>query len=226
MPTKGGGMAGARGRRTGPRSERERRQAQLEEISSIVTKSSARVAELRKDQRQCGLLHSVADGLYHEVDKLSKKAAAEDVTQLVLDEVNHLVGQVKALGRDDAFIQRLKEFVPAGQMPEQRDVVVVLKLALQGLDRVAESLTASIQRESARNREARQVKWALDYYVDNNEVPTKGDFEEFGEEEPEGWITGYPEQAFDFERLDRLNLDIYFARHLDASNDEDDSEDD
>lgn len=212
-------MTKGKGKQAAVEELRARRTAQLAQISPVLDVSTKRLAELRKDQRQCDMLKSVAGGLYEELDKLSKKAPAEPVTKLVLGEVNDLTAQVKALGRDDPFLQRLKEFVPAGEMPEQRDAVVVLTLARRGLERVSESLSSSITREGTRNREARLVKLALEYFLEHGELLTKSDLDDLGETAPQGWLI-YPHYEFDFRRLDRLNIEAYFAGELNESDDE------
>jgi len=210
-------MASGRSRRSGSEDPRARRNAQFAQINTILEASTTRLAELRKNKAQCELLRSVADGLYEEVDKVSKKSPAETVTTLVLEEVNHLVTQVKVLGGEDPFIQRLREFVPAGERPEHRDAVVVLKLVLQGLDRVAKSLSSLADREGSRSREARLVNVALEYFLEYGEAPTKDALEDLGQSAPDSWITPYPDRAFDFDRLDRMNIDVYFARDVEES---------
>lgn len=98
-------------------------------------------AEIGKLKSQLGmklahdLLESELTGVYDELDKLCKKAANEPVTQLQLSIVNNIIQQTKLLLRGDMVIDDIHMFVAAGDNPEYRDVVVVLRQLRQGLDR-------------------------------------------------------------------------------------------
>jgi len=93
-------------------------------------------------------LKTIVDALYDEVDKLSRKKPDDPVTQLYLDRTNRIVGQVKSLLREDAEIagesddlaaditDDLKTLVPAGDMPERQDVLLVLRETKAALDRL------------------------------------------------------------------------------------------
>lgn len=184
-----------------------RRKAQRDEVDDVLAVLNKKLQELKNTQKQCELLRSVGGALYEEMDKLSKKAPAEQVTTLVLGEVNNFLAQVKALGKGDAFIQRLKEFVAAGEPPENRDVVLVLKLALQGLKRIGDSLSSLLSSASSRVREARAVLLALDYYLQHGQVPDRNAFQVNHLELPDAWELAY---KFDFARLDRTDIGSYF----------------
>src|SRR5207244_5124813 len=95
-----------------------------------------KLADLHQKKQKVELLQSVSLGLYDEMDKLAKKAGADQVTDLALEQVNDFIRDAKALMTEDAYIQRYKEFVPAGDNPEYRDVVVVMRQLRQGLERL------------------------------------------------------------------------------------------
>jgi len=59
------------------------------------------------------------------------------ITRLSLDRINKIIKSIKELTKDeeDDFIEEVSEFVPAGDMPEYRDVVLVLSQLRAGLDR-------------------------------------------------------------------------------------------
>jgi hypothetical protein len=199
-----------------------RRKVQSDEIARLVPVLNQKLQDLKSVQKQTQLLKSVGGALYGEMDKLSKKAPAEEVTELGLGEVNNFLAQVKTLGKDDPFIQRLKEFVAAGQQPQNRDVVLVLKLALQGLDRINESVSPLVRSATERVREASAVELALDYYLQYQQMADQGAFEANDVELPDEWETY--DHKFDYERLDRTDIGTYFAKDFKEANEETDDE--
>jgi hypothetical protein len=82
---------------------------------------------------------SELDGLYEELDKIYKKAPEEQISNLTLDNVNNLIKDTKQMIEEDPYIDRIKEFVPAGDNPEYRDVIMVLRQLRQGMDRFKRS---------------------------------------------------------------------------------------
>lgn len=86
---------------------------------------------------QWSLLASELEGLYIEIDKLSKKSPAAKISDLELASVNGLVELVKDLLQGDPFVDKLKQFVPAGENPEYREALLVLRQMIQGMNRKA-----------------------------------------------------------------------------------------
>jgi len=191
----------------------QRRAAQLEEINKVFEILSSELREIRETKtKKRQLLDSVSLGLYEEVDKLSKKAPAEPVTTLVLSQVNDVIRETKQLAEDDSYIQRLNEFVAAGDNPEHRDVVVVLRQIRQGLQRLEQNLKASISELSSKRAEARLIYTALTIFAEGESDIGKEDFEEYDLQLPANWsVAGeYGEYYFNFEKLDRLDLTTHF----------------
>lgn len=114
---------------------RENREKQLKQVRQTISALESEVALRRQVQSQRQRLSSVVEGLYTEIDKLTKKAPAEAVTDLALNQINDVIRDVKQLIRDDPYIQKLMEFVPAGDNPELRDALLVLGQVGQGLKR-------------------------------------------------------------------------------------------
>lgn len=81
------------------------------------------------------LVHSEALGLYDEMDKLCKKAPSEMATALQVNVVNRFIERAKQLLQGDPIIDDVTAFVPAGDNPEYRDVLTVLRQITQGLQR-------------------------------------------------------------------------------------------
>ena len=81
------------------------------------------------------LLHSEGQGLYEEMDKLCKKAPSETITSLQTRVINEFILRAKTLLTGDPILDVVSVFVPAGDNPEYRDVLTVLRQTLQGLQR-------------------------------------------------------------------------------------------
>src|SRR5438094_7818792 len=95
----------------------------------------------RKEQEPAAdewyLLSSSVNSLYIEMDKLEKKAPADQLSDLATKRVNRAIREAKQLmGSWDAHMEELAEFVAAGENPEIRDAVLVLSEIKAGLDRL------------------------------------------------------------------------------------------
>jgi len=82
-----------------------------------------------------GLVTSELDGIYDEIDKLCKKAPNEPVTTLQLGIVNRLIEKIKRLFDNDKILKEISTFIAAGDNPEYRDVLTVLRQLKQALNR-------------------------------------------------------------------------------------------
>ena len=111
-----------------------------EEQETMVSKRQQEQEEAARQMARLNQLISATDALYGEMDKLTKKAPAMSISQLSLERVNKIIRSVKDLvgHEDDDFIEELVEFVPAGDMPEYRDVTLVLSQINAGLHRFEE----------------------------------------------------------------------------------------
>jgi hypothetical protein len=71
------------------------------------------------------------------MDKLAKKAPSSKLSDLATTRINRAIRDANALMADhDRYADDLVEFVPAGDNPETRDAVLVLKEILDGLERL------------------------------------------------------------------------------------------
>lgn len=84
------------------------------------------------------LLKSELDGIYEEIDKLCKKAPREPASDLQTKVVNRLIKRNKRFLAGDSMIDEISSFIPAGDNPEYRDVLTVLRQLRQGLSRFHE----------------------------------------------------------------------------------------
>lgn len=186
------------------------RSAKLAELNEIVEALESESASLEDQRRQRLLVENVAEGLYEETDKLSKKAPAEQVTELLLEQVNQVIVETKELVTEDPYVQRLKQFVAAGDRPEHRDVVVILRMVLQGLKRFEEALGDKRKAAPQKLTEARVLQYATQKYVSDGTVVAKNELKEAYTRHAEGWFVG-DDETFDFADLDETDLKEYFG---------------
>jgi len=85
------------------------------------------------------LISSEADALYQEFKELSKKNPESKVSDLSVEAVNHLIRDAKQLLGGDRYVDRMSEFVPAGENPSNSDVVLVLSKLRAALKRFTET---------------------------------------------------------------------------------------
>lgn len=83
-------------------------------------------------------LSSYVTGIYDEVSKLSSKRPEGAVSKMTVERVNRAIRDAQDLlaDEDDPFIGDIEQFVPAGDLPESRDVVLVLRQIKDALDRM------------------------------------------------------------------------------------------
>ncbi len=124
------------------RQEDEKRKQ--EEWEAEQREREAERLEASRQENRWAQLTSASDALYEEMDKLNRKAPAMSISTLSLGRINKVIRSVKELmkSEDDDFIEEVDEFVAAGDMPEYRDVVLVLSQLRAGLDRFGDSYRA------------------------------------------------------------------------------------
>ena len=88
-------------------------------------------------------VNSTLFGLYDEIDKLCKKSPAEPLTDRAVQQTNGVIGAVKDLLKGDPFIDNIDLFIPAGENPELRDALMILRLLKQGMQRHHTEFTSS-----------------------------------------------------------------------------------
>ncbi|HEY0377088.1 MAG TPA: hypothetical protein VGC87_09030 [Pyrinomonadaceae bacterium] len=123
---------------TRERKKQEAEQRRLEEEQQELAEQQEREEELRQGLRvkqAYAMLFSEVTGLYDEMDKLAKKAPNEPVTNLQLKILNSFIKKAKRLLSGDTIINEVEVFVAAGDNPEYRDAVTVLRQIRQGLER-------------------------------------------------------------------------------------------
>jgi DNA repair exonuclease SbcCD ATPase subunit len=201
---------------------KQHRTEQLNQIEAIIQVFEERLRKCYEYNRQLALLESVSLGLYDELDKLSKKAPAETITDLALAQVNDVIRETKQLVQSDSYIQRLNEFVPAGDNPQYRDVVIVLRQIRQGLERFKKESDPLKSALNAKLRDAKSIRIALRFYLQGyeEEEVSVSMLKEYDVKLSSSWTTwDYGNQAFAFSKLDEVRLPDYFKGPTNISSD-------
>ena len=189
----------------------ERRNNQVGQLDEVIVALTKRLDDLRQKQKKIDLLQSVSLGLYDELDKLAKKAAADLVTDLALEQVNDFIRDSKTLLAEDAYVQRQKEFVAAGDNPQHRDVVVVMRQLRQGLERFAADVNSLQERVGELLADAKGVHVAVDISLEGSEDVTPEDLKNNEVTLTARWMKGNDfGKTFSFDLLDRTNIPNYF----------------
>ena len=107
----------------------------IEKMREEVRLKRAKELELRDRHRQ---LESYAEGIYSEISKLSIKWPTQPVSKRTLDQANRAISESSQLlaAENDRFSDELTVFEPAGDVPEARDVTLVLRQVLDALNRM------------------------------------------------------------------------------------------
>jgi hypothetical protein len=191
---------------------KQTRTAQLRQIQEIIAVIEPILQKASGYQKsQLNLLESVSLGLYDEIDKLAKKAPAEPVTDLVLTQMNEVIRETKELVVDDPYVQRLQEFVPAGDNPQHRDAVVVLRQVRQGLERFHKKLDPLTTKLNNRLSESQGIEKALQLYLDGHDSILIEELESDGRYISSSLTTNNYPKEFDFSKLDKITLATYFG---------------
>lgn len=190
-----------------------RRKKQLAEVTQSLETLHQRLISLKEEFRKLKFHKSVVSGLYIEIDKLTKKAPAEEVTDLALKHVNDLIRQTKDLLKNDEYMKTLPEFVPAGNNPQHRDVIIVLRQIQLALDRLFTSLPPTIERAEDLITQAETVRIATVFYVQGRTNPNKADIAANIPSVSGEWLTDIPPYKFRFDLLDRIDIADHFTLH-------------
>lgn len=102
----------------------------------------------RQLKQDYDILGSAIAGLYVEFDKLSKKQPGGQVSDLALETVNDAIRDSKGFLDGDRYVDRISEFVPAGENPVNSDVLLVLAQIKAALGRFRTSRSSAFSRHS------------------------------------------------------------------------------
>jgi len=124
-------------------------------------------------------------GLYEEVDKLTKGKSVVPPSDLLVEVVNAQIADAKALIFRDAYLDRLKSFVPAGDNPSYPDLLLSLRILQQTSERFTSMLEVETQRHFSTGSELLTIVAAL-RIAEQDEVDSHNEVnDEEGSDTPE-----------------------------------------
>ncbi len=178
----------------------------LETAKSTLAEASTQLQEARSNLSSHKALVSHLAGFYAEIDKLSKNKGVFESTDLAVQTINEVVRDAKRFAAGDPYLDRTKEFVPAGQNPPYSDVLLVARTVQQFLQRSQEALMEREKQFGRAVREAQTVVAALTLWIESGRdvQPTKSKVAEVMEGTPaNGWFFEAQdgEEYFNHERL-------------------------
>lgn len=208
---------------------RNHRDEQMQTARLAIRRLRDATRPLKKLSIQRQALASHLDGFYAEVDKLAKGRTMLEVTPLILDQANEIIRDAKAIVTGDVYLDRMKEFVPAGNNPLYPDVVVVMRGVQHSLQRAKERFGDRSNRIRDRLVKAETIATALEIYFegdDPDDLPTKENVEAIIENvEPDCFYEADDgENYFDFDFLDSKNLNDLFSEDVDEDDVSEDAE--
>jgi hypothetical protein len=181
----------------------------LETAKSAAAEIEQKLKDAREDAATHRALVSHLDGFYQEIDKLSKNKGVFEATDLVVDAINDIVRDAKRFAAGDLYLNRTKEFVPAGQNPPYSDVLLVSRTVQQFLQRSEQGIVDREKNLAKALREAQTIAAALSCWIETDEQPTRDAVAETMAGKPvDSWFYAADdgESYFDINRLRKVGV--------------------
>ncbi len=216
----------------------EKRSEQLVEAQAVHTQLVKALKIEQENFRLSKELMDHSDGFYLEINKLAKGRTPLSASPLVRQTANDIISDAKKLikVKEDIHMDRIKEFVPAGDEPTYPDILVVTGSVKHCLQRHKEKQNERIKSTQTKLRICNTVIGALEYVLEDEEASVEE--KEFPTKEAlaiytDGSISSlcfeeYSDSSdtyFDFERLDSAKLKDYINTLSGSVDDEEESDD-
>lgn len=213
-----------------PSKKQVERAAQLEQANKVLKELLAELKALRKKSKACSDLSNHLTGFYDEISRLAKGRTLIEATTIVVEQANDIIRDAKTIVENDVYLDRIKEFVPAGNNPVYPDVLVVARAVRQSLQRCSGEFDRRQVRILSTSNRARTVVGALECYLNGEEA---GEFAV--KEDVERYVVGQVdescfyenedvgEQCFDFDGLDAQPVEQYIKESEDGEEQGDDA---
>jgi len=201
---------------------RERRERQLAEAEKAAETLEGRLKLALSAERRCHVLLDHSKGFYEELDKLAKGKSLLEVTPLMLEQANNIIRDTKELAGGDIYLDRIKQFVAAGNNPVYPDVLVITRMVRDGMVRFRKILEKRLVILKVSLSKAETVIGALTYFLDDDardgedkNCPNRENVELY----VDGNVSDLcfskygncDEEYFDFEKLDRQPIAEYLS---------------
>jgi hypothetical protein len=201
---------------------RQRRKKQLTEATSAIDRLKAAQRSLATASAKLKALANHLSGFYIEIDKLAKGKALLEVTPLMVSQANEVIRDAKSIIQGDTYLDRVKEFVPAGDNPIYPDVLVVMRAVRQSLERAEEEMEARRKRIIDCLTKANTIVGALNEYLETGDEGVPKDAVSYAlDDKPIAHDLFFRDESgdgyFDFDKLDRQDLKEYLSEDFHIS---------
>lgn len=209
---------------------RTHRTMQLENSQAAVKKLEGELKDVRKTAKRCETLANHSEGFYDEINKLAKGKTLVEATPLFVDQANDIIRDAKDIVTSDVYLDRIKEFVPAGNNPVYPEILVTVRAVRQSLGRCKTDLRSQEKQLIGTLCRARTVVGALECFLSDDEhaeYAIKETVETFLEGDVDDSCFSSDSQGsaecFDFEQFDAQTLEEFLSieEEKDGADDED-----
>lgn len=195
---------------------KEKRERQLVDARRILEELEKDRATVRSTTQKRDALANHSFGFYDEVNKLAKGRSMLTATELVVERANEIIRDAKEIVREDKYLDRVKEFVPAGDNPVYPDILISIRAVRDSLKRYEGTLLGITTDLNGTVLRANTIVTALEYFLDDEtdensrDFPSKDAVEEYsGGHVSESCFFRCPEDDelyFDFDALDEQGV--------------------
>jgi hypothetical protein len=214
----------------------EKRNQQLLDAQGVLEKFREKLRDTKGTIRACRDLSSHTDGFYEEINKLTKGKLLIGVTDLAVAQANEIIRDAKKIVKNDVHLDRIKEFVPAGDNPVYPDVLLTVRSVRDSLERADKNLDDRLKFLRGRIQRIHTLIGALQYVLDEEteeeekRYPRKAAVESYVEGDVSDFcfsaFRGTYEEYFDFDQLDGGSVEEYVSMGTEEDEDDDpDTED-
>jgi hypothetical protein len=210
----------------------EIRNKQLSDYWGAIEILKSRISGSLAAINECDALSSHTNGFYDEIDKLTKGKALIGVTDMTVTLANDIIRDAKKNIKNDARLDRIKEFVPAGDNPVYPDVLIVIRAVRQSLDRHRGQLKNHVDSIKAQIQTAHTVVGALRFVLNEDDDIDFEEKEYLSEEDIRPFVEGFisascftkynnsQDRYFDFDRLDEESVEKYLSMTPESDKDQ------
>ncbi len=193
---------------------RQRRSAKLRAAEPIVLEAEQGLRAVRDRMRRRDALADHLETFYGEVAKLAKGNRQIEATTLTVDQANEIIRDAKAVVVGDVYLDRVKEFVPAGENPVYPDVLMVAATVQAAVRRAKSVLAEEETRLFETWHNAGTIAAAIRLILETGEQPLWAEVKNaLGEKPAKEWFLKADDERvyFDIDRLDKTRDEALFA---------------
>jgi hypothetical protein len=193
------------------------RTKQLNLVRAAIDKLDEAEDEARKKNKLRKALLSHLRTFYSEMNNIAKGKGMSliPVAELMVAQINDAIADAKKLIEGDVYLDRVKQFISAGNPPSYPEVLLVAKTVEEVLVRNAQDYDARLTMIQQKLHEATTVQAGLECAIENIEYAVSiEEVEERLDNAPHrAWVTtdDHGVELFDLDRLDALDISAYFV---------------